>query len=140
MTPPARAPPLGEARQAKPVRRSPPGEALPAKPLGPYVARVPGVLGGHEGPFAAARHQGPPVQGLKGVVEPAQPVQQVEGGEVRPGPVLPMVALQELGPGAAALRGAGGVQPVQGTALIGVGPPAKMGYPRNFLPVGDDGL
>lgn len=99
-----------------------------------------GALGRHAGPFAFALHQGPAPVGLLVVVKFAQPVQQLEHGDVASGPVGAVVGLAVPAAHPAAGHGTGGVEPVQRRALVGVGPPAQVGHAHHLLARGDDGL
>jgi hypothetical protein len=83
------------------------------------------VVGWDEGPFAVALDEGPAVVGFLAVVVCAEPVEEVEGGVVGFGVVVAVVVLEAVAR-RAALGGAGGVEEVEGGALVGVGVPAVV--------------
>ena len=60
------------------------------------VAWVAGVVGWDEGPFAFAFDEGPAVVGFLGVVVAAEPVEEIEGGEVGLGVVEAVVVLEPV--------------------------------------------
>src|SRR5579859_5538828 len=99
---------------------------------------VAGVVGGDEGAFASAVDEGPAVVGFELVVVAAQSVEEVEDGVVGLGPVDAVVDLQ-VGLGGAAVHRAGGVEPFQGGALVGGGPPAQVGDADDGVAVGGEG-
>ena len=71
------------------------------------VAGMARVIGRDEGPLAPALRQGPAVDALEVVVVGAQPIEQVEDGEVAGGPGQAVVVLQPGGDRAALGRTAG---------------------------------
>ena len=91
---------------------------LRARPM----TRVAGVIGGHERPLAPPVDQGPALVGLAVVVELAQPVEQVQHGDVGLGPVDAVVGLQVGGPRPTPLSGAR-----RGTASPGRSAGAALG-------------
>jgi hypothetical protein len=103
-------------------------------------AGVAGVARGDKCSLAPALDERPALVGLQGVVAPAEPVEQVEDGDMGLGPLDAVVGLQEAGPYPAAFGRAGGEEPVQGALLVGGGASAQVGHPGYALPLGEDGL
>ena len=100
------------------------------------LARMAGVVGRDERPLASSVHQSPALIGLLVMVELAQPLEQVQHGDVDLGPIDPVVGLEVGGARPAPFSGAGGEQPVKCGLLGGGGAPAQVGHADNVFSFG----
>jgi hypothetical protein len=65
--------------------------------MGIGVPRVTRVVRGDQGPFATTVDQHPTIEGLEVVMVGAQPVEQIEHGQVAVGPVDPVIVQRSGG-------------------------------------------
>src|SRR3954453_17760237 len=95
------------------------------------------VIRWYEGSLAPAAHERPVVVGLEVVMVLAEPVQQIEQGELPSCPRVAMVGL-ESGRRDTAVRRARRVDPLEGRGLVGARPPPVVRDPEDLLALRHD--
>lgn len=96
------------------------------------------VVGWDEDAFAAAVDKRPVLSGLAVVMVGAEPIEQLEDRGLCSRPVFAVVRLKKRH-AVTPFDGTGGIQPLEGALLVGVGTPAQVRHPHHVLALGHDG-